>query len=368
MAQHFSQSKNYRDLGLLTVAALSNKEAHDVLCCARWGSTETIGCPYCGVIAKHYARPRRLQWCCRECDRTFSVTTGTPLADRKLSYNKILTLIFLFVAAPKSEAANKMHATMQVTRRTVYVLFGKLREALWFQRDLAPLWGEVQIDGGHFCGKPRRANVRKGITSLAVNSRLRNRKAGIAPLQKGEKMESWNVKKLKNRRIALVMRQIAGERGAGAFRTKVVIVPAETAKHVIAPILANVVPGSLIMTDDSHAYKQLAARYEHKSVKHSERYSTPEGVNQNQAEAFFSRLRRAEYGTYHGMRKEYFALYAYEMAWREDVRKMTMKEKFMQLLTIFMRSGMSCVWRGYNQGHRLPAELTGLPGEFVARA
>jgi len=258
MTQHFSQSKAFRDLGIFTVANYSEKRAHELFCKARWGGSKIVTCPYCATVDEHYSRRKRRQWRCKECDGIFSVTTGTPLADRKLAYKKILVLILFFVAAPRSEPVNKIHSLMKITMRTAYILYGKLREALWQQRDVTPLTGVVHIDGGHFCGKPRRANKRKRITSLAVNSRLRNRKASIAPLQKGEKLESWNVKKLKNRRVALVMRQLAEAPRMGASRTRVVIVRAEVANNVIDAIRANVSPNSTIMSDGSPAYTQLS--------------------------------------------------------------------------------------------------------------
>jgi len=48
---------------------------------------------------------------------------------------------------------------------------------------------------------------------------------------------------------------------------------------------------------------------------------TDDGVNVNQAESFFSRLRRAEYGIHHRISGQYLYQYANEMAWREDRRR-----------------------------------------------
>lgn len=361
MSQVFCQSKAYRNLTLDFFYELTEAQAFELFCLARWGGLTRVVCPYCGAVGKHYYRKRRGQWRCKDCESIFSVTTGTPLADRKLPYRKILIAIFCFVSAPKSDAANRVHSMLNVTMRTIYILFGKLRESLWEQRDTKPLSGIVHIDGGHFCGKPRRPRKRTSITSFAVNSKLRNRKASIVPPQKGNKLEPWNVKKLKNRRIVLVMRQVSSEQRVGGTRSRIVIVKAETAANVLSAIRANVTAGATIMTDSSPAYTRLSAWFNHLPVNHSNEYSTYEGVNQNQAESYFARLRRAEYGVFHGMRRQYFALYAHEMAWREDVRRKSLKEKFDELMSAIMRSGLSKTWRGYNQGHRLQKEHDGLP-------
>ena len=360
MAQIHSQSKKYRDVDLITIAGLSEQQAHEQFCRARWGGIDSVICPYCGMCGKHYYRKPRFQWRCKGCHSVFSVTSGTPFADRKLSHKKILLAIFLFVAAPKSEAANQAHAKLGVTLRTAYILFGKLRESLWEQRDTTPLNGVVHIDGGHFCGKPRRPRKRQGLTSMIVNSRLRNRKASIIPPHKGQTMEAWNADKLKNRRVVLVMRQVASQPGIGGLKTRIVIVKAETASNVLGAIRSNVSRDATIMTDHSSAYTRLNAWFDHQSVNHSVEYSTDDGVNQNQAESFIARLRRAEYGVFHGMRPQYFALYANEMAWREDTRKKSLQQKFEEIIVAVMRSGLSRTWRGYNQGHRLAKEHDGL--------
>jgi hypothetical protein len=56
-------------------------------------------------------------------------------------------------------------------------------------------------------------------------------------------------------------------------------------------------------------------------INHSVAYSK-DGACTNQAESYFSRLRRAEIGTHHRLSGQYLNLYASEMAWREDCRRM----------------------------------------------
>jgi hypothetical protein len=49
----------------------------------------------------------------------------------------------------------------------------------------------------------------------------------------------------------------------------------------------------------------------------------------NQAESFFSRLRRAEIGTHHHISGRYLSAYASEMAWREDNRRVSNGEQYL---------------------------------------
>ncbi|HZG18616.1 MAG TPA: IS1595 family transposase [Herbaspirillum sp.] len=361
MAQIFCQSKAYRDINLFTFTELSEDQALEKFIEYRWGGRNSIICPFCNERGQHYYRKHRRQWRCKKCDAIFSVTTGTILDRRRLPLRTLLVAMFIFVASPKSEAANKSHAMLGVTLRTIFILHGKLRESLYEQRDITPLRGIVHIDGGHFCGKPRRPNVRKRITSAIVNSRLRNRKAGIIPPRRGDSIEPWNAEKLKNRRVVVVMREVSPMRGVGATKTRIVIVESESSQHVLGPIRTYVDKDAFVlMTDFSSAYTKLGKWFNHKAVNHSEEYSRDE-VNQNQAESFMSRMRRSEFGVLHGMRPKYCALYANEFAWREDMRFSTLNQKFQALLKAVFGSGLSKVWRGYNQGHRLAGEYDGMP-------
>ena len=61
-------------------------------------------------------------------------------------------------------------------------------------------------------------------------------------------------------------------------------------------------------------------KFETHRINRSEAYSTDDACT-NQAESFFSRLRRAEIGQHHHISGPYLKFYAGEMAWREDNRR-----------------------------------------------
>ena len=69
------------------------------------------------------------------------------------------------------------------------------------------------------------------------------------------------------------------------------------------------------------------------------------GACTNQAESFFSRLRRAEIGIHHSIAGPYLARYAAEMAWREDHRRKDTGEQFRCVATLAMASGKSQLHR-----------------------
>ncbi|MGO0790446.1 transposase [Herbaspirillum seropedicae] len=132
----------------------------------------------------------------------------------------------------------------------------------------------------------------------------------------------------------------------GAIRTITCVLKAESAEEVVRAVQKYVATGTCIETDDGRAFLALKnLGYQHQTVRHSVEYSTEDGVNNNQAEALFSRLRRAEYGVYHGMRLQYLAFYAVEFGWRDDNRKKSLKEKFRSLLRCIFRGDISLASR-----------------------
>lgn len=172
-------------------------------------------------------------------------------------------------------------------------------------------------------------------------------------------IEPWNQEKLKKRRIVLVLRQLSQPPGQGAVRTIARVVMAEDARNAVPVIKKYVALGTLIQSDEGHAYASLTAWYDHETVRHSAEYATDNGINNNQAESYFGRMRRAEYGTYHGMRPQYLAFFASEIAWREDTRRQSLAQKFEGLLAVIFSCGLSKAWCGYFQGHRLGFEYLG---------
>jgi hypothetical protein len=93
------------------------------------------------------------------------------------------------------------------------------------------------------------------------------------------------------------------------------------AEDEACPIVARrVLPGSTVYADEAACWDALHARFETHRINHSFAFSD-DGACTNQAESFFARLRRAEYGQHHRISGVYLPFYAGEMAWREDMRR-----------------------------------------------
>lgn len=366
MAQHFLASAKFRDLKTKEIDNLSEKEAHQYLANIRWNCPDQQICPNCGLIDNHYWRKSRRHWRCKNngCEKEFSATQGTPLHGHKLTIKTILKAIFLYATEMKGCSALALSRRISVSTKTAWVLISKIREGFYFNQDITLLKGVVQVDGAYFCGKRRDANKRGYHRSerLTGVQQAVYQAYGAAPSGRQRRAKQFvpggkaNAQRRKNRRVVLVLRVLSENAGEGAMKTRVTIAKREHELETLPFIIKNVELGSMIMTDENAAYNQLASRYTHKTVQHSLEYQTDDGINNNQAESFNSRMRRAEYGVYHGYRNKYLMFYACEMAWLEDFRRHSLRDRFNQIAKYLTQSRMSQYFRGYWQGCHLDKE------------
>ena len=85
-----------------------------------------------------------------------------------------------------------------------------------------------------------------------------------------------------------------------------------------------------------------------KRVNHSVAFKDEDACT-NQAESYFSRLRRAEIGTHHHVSGPYLHSYAREMAWREDNRRRSNGTLYALVASAALSHPVSREWKGYWQ-------------------
>jgi len=315
MAQHFLLSAAARTLSLAQVLRLSDDEAYQALKAVRWAVTDgNPTCPKCGVVEVYEYKTRRI-FRCKGCTAQFSVTSGTIFASRKLPHRDLLAAIAIFVNGAKGISALQLSRDLDVQYKTAFVLAHKLREAMAAELPARKLSGTVEVDGAYFGGyvKPE------------------NRKADRRDRRLSENRSG-------KRRAVVVMRERGGLTLAGVFGSEAESLPV---------IVARVLPGSTVHADEASCWDDLHARFAARRINHSVAFSN-DGACTNQAESYFSRLRRAEIGTHHCISR-HLGAYANEMAWREDHRRVANGKLYGLVVAAAMASPVSAQWKGYWQ-------------------
>lgn len=316
MAQHFLLSAKARTLSLARVMRLSDADAYAVFREVRWAETEgSPVCPRCGSVEAYEYTSRRI-FKCKGCAAQFSVTTGTIFASRKMSYRDVLAAIAIFCNGAKGVSALQVSRDLDCQYKTAYVLCHKLREAMAADTKSAKLGGIVEVDGAYFGGHVKPENRKED----RKDRRLKENQSG-------------------KRKVVVVMRQREGRTLPFVFRAE---------DESLDTIHARVLHGSTVHADEGSAWDGLHAKFDAKRVNHSVVFSD-KGACTNQAESYFSRLRRAEVGTHHHIANDYLAAYAREMAWREDHRRMSNGDQFLAVTGAALNHPVSNTWKGYWQ-------------------
>ncbi|MCP5431659.1 MAG: IS1595 family transposase [Alphaproteobacteria bacterium] len=316
MAQHFLLSAKARTLSLAKVMRLSDEEAYGTFKAIRWAETEGEPvCPRCGGLEAYSYASRRI-FKCKACGSQFSLTTGTIFASRKLAIRDLLAAIAIFVNGAKGISACQLSRDLDVQYKTAFVLAHKLREAMALEVHASKLGGEVEIDGAYFGGYVKPENHKAD----RKDRRLKENQSG-------------------KRRVVVVMRERSG-------KTRPIVRYSED--EAVADVLDNVKPASTIYADEGSAWDTLHDYYLTRRINHSIAYSD-DGACTNQAESYFSRLRRAEIGTHHRISGRYLDCYANEMAWREDHRRIANGQQFESVVALALAHPVSRKWKGYWQ-------------------
>ena len=316
MAQHFLLSPAAKTLSLVKILRMTDKAAREAFQKIRW--TDTDGepvCPECGCV-EHYDLKSRPVWKCKGCGKQFSVTSGTIFHSRKLAVRDILAAIAVFINGAKGYSALQLSRDLAVDYKTAFVLLHKVREAIEMAREHGALSGDVEVDGAYFGGYVKPANERKDRKDR-------------------RKMENQSGK----RQVVIAVRQRGGS---------TVIRVGQNEAEGVQLVAQTVERGSTVHADEASHWDKLAAHFPIKRINHKEAYSK-DGACTNQAESFFSRLRRAEIGTHHHIAGKYLHAYAAEMAWREDMNRQPNGSQFAMAVGAAAVAEKSVQWCGYWQ-------------------
>lgn len=331
MSSHFLLSAKARTISVKKIANMSEIECYEYFKKIRWKNLPA--CPKCGSVNNHYFIKSRLQHRCKDCNHTFSVTSGTIFNSHKLTYKTILLAIIIFSNATKSISALQFSRDLGVQYKTAWVLLHKIRENLMEYNSDKKLKGVVEIDGVYVGNYIRPKNN--------INDRIDRRKA-YKP----------------NKRVVLSLKQRASY---GSNLTKTFILKSENSLDIKKIAKFNIDINSEIHTDENSAYDDLVANYNLKRVNHQIEYSTVDGINNNQSESYNSRFRRMLYGQIHRVGVLYLSNYANEIAYREDTKRWDNGKIANDILNRCLKdNSISNEFTGYWQGNKRVAERLGV--------
>jgi transposase-like protein len=323
---HFLQSSAARTLSLAHVFRMTDEEAETAFRKIRWHQTEGAPiCPECGGLdAYEYRRPTGLlRFRCKACGKNYSLTSGTLFASHKAPLRMYLAAIAVSINEVKGKNALALSRDLDMSHKACWIMLHKLREAMAEEFKGRKLGGEgkvVEVDGMYAGGYIRPANHKE--------NRIDRRKFAN---QTGKRQSVIIVRERNGNSLPAVF----GSEGAA-----------------LSWIKSRVEKGTVVNADEAPGWNDLASKYEMKRINHQEAYSA-DGACTNEAESYFSRIRRGEMGHYHHVSGPYLLRYAVEASFREDARRVDNGTQVRRVTQLALTRGPSIDFAGYYQRHKM---------------
>lgn len=276
----------------------------------RWHGTPV--CPHCGNRKAYFLNPKggsrgtgpkrhdgertksvRRVWKCAACRKQFSVLTGTIFHGTKVSLADWLTVMVLMSSAKNGISAREVERLIGVTPETAWFMLHRLREAMRREPLVGMLRGVIVADETFIGGaeKNKHANKRKPAPGRTPGAKV--------PV------------------LSLI------NTTTGEVRSRVIPdVTGMTLRKVIEEEVDH--RNSVLHTDMWAGYNPVGREFiAHEKVDHGAGEYARGHVTSNQAESFFSQLKRSLDGTHHHVSREHLDRYLTEFDFKYTTRKLS---------------------------------------------
>ena len=277
----------------------------------RWKDGEPV-CPHCDNLGASFIRPlngvsrrtrtgamsERRVWRCLACRKQFSVLTGTVFHGTRVPIRTWVLVIFEMCASKNGIAAREVERKYGVCARSAWFMMHRIREAMKVDSLVQTMRGTIVADETWIGGEAR-------------NRQRSHRSNDPVPITPGN--SEWDP--MKTPVFSLV------NKTTGEVRSRVV--PNVTGPTLRKAIAEHVdVGASILHTDKGTWYRQIGRDFlAHVTVNHVEGEYVRDGASTNQAENFFSQLKRSLDGTYHHVSREHLPRYLAEFDYRFSTRE-----------------------------------------------
>jgi transposase-like protein len=225
---------------------------------------------------------------CRDCKKQFTVTVGTIFEDSHLPICTWVKAIHLMCSSKKGISALQLQRNLGLgSYKTAWHMAHRIRLAMKCEPAAGLLSGNVQVDE----------------TYVGADRHSKNLKSDPAkPRKRGRGTDKTAV-------LALV---------SSDGRARSMPIEHVDIKTLKAAMEERVAPTATIVTDELNSYPKAAAGFaDHQTVCHSaEDYVNAEGYHTNEAESFFSLMKRGVYGVFHHVSPKHLHRYCDEFDFR----------------------------------------------------
>ncbi len=241
----------------------------------------SIYCPKCQGITKHYRIKDRACYSCEFCGNHIYPMADTIFEDTKLNHLRLWFKAVAYMSVTRCGISSRqLSRDLGVTVKTGWRMWRQIRATL-SEGEGIKFVGKVEIDETYIGGK---AKGKRGRGS-------------------------------ENKAIVLGIVERKG-------RARGIVISDVKAKTLMPVIEVNVSKDATVYTDDLHSYDCLGnLGFEHQTVAHSQKvYVSGKDIHTNTIEGFWSQLKRSIDGTYHHVIARHLQGYVDEYSFRYNHR------------------------------------------------
>ena len=213
------------------------------------------------------------------------MTVGTIFHGSRIPLNKWLAAIYLMCSSKKGVSAHQLHRELGITYKSAWHMCHRIREAMAQSPLAEKIASIIEVDETYVGGKPR-----KGDKKPRKRGRGTSKTPVVATVEREGKIRAKKMKKL-------------------------------SAKNLRAFISEHASKDATIMTDGYSGYRGLHLYFAgHEVVDHAEGEFARGDAHVNNAESWFSLLKRGIMGAFHHVSEKHLDRYCNEFVFRWDNR------------------------------------------------
>ena len=233
---------------------------------------------------KEAPHERPMPYWCRDCQRYFSVRTGSSIGGSPLPLRKSVFAMFLYVSRPKGISSVQLAKDLGVRQKTAWFMLMRLRTA-WDQAGIPQFKGPMETDETFVGGRERNKHAKK---------------------------------KLRAGRGAVGKAIVLGARDPHTGRVWANTIPSTKRKVLQRFIQDHAARGAVVYTDSSSSYRGIP--FHHESVHQSRGEYVRGEAHTNGIESLWAIVKRSYMGTYHYMSQKHLDRHLDEFTGRNNTR------------------------------------------------